>query len=42
MKTVIVDAQSERVVLPGELFALITRQALNEGQRREGLSDAVV
>jgi AraC-like DNA-binding protein len=31
MKTVIVDAQSEGVVLPGELVASIARQALNEG-----------
>ncbi len=31
MKTVIDDAQSEGVVLPGELVASIARQALNEG-----------
>jgi len=31
MKTVIVDAQAEGVVLPGELVASIARQALHEG-----------
>jgi AraC-like DNA-binding protein len=31
MKSVIVDAQSEGVALPGELIASISRQALNEG-----------
>src|SRR2546425_7922479 len=38
MKTVIGDAQSEGVVLPGELVASIARQALNEGPTRTAWS----
>src|SRR6266702_8888632 len=32
--TVLVDPQSEAVALPGELVALVTRQAVNEGPTR--------
>src|SRR3989475_7273454 len=32
--TVLVDPQSEAVVLPGELVALVARQAVNEGPTR--------
>src|SRR5258708_23528952 len=31
--TVLVDLQSEAIVLPGELVALVARQAVNEGRR---------